>query len=130
MATNIAFKNNILIVCNIINVIYHVPQIIKTYRTKSVKDFDPYYLFLGNLHSLCWVMYSISDNNYLMLFNSCVTVFSISFVSYYKITSYISDYYNKKNLSKLDINIENSDTNTNTNTNTNNNKIIIVNNGE
>jgi uncharacterized protein with PQ loop repeat len=122
MATNIAFKNNILIVCNIINVIYHVPQIIKTYRTKSVKDFDPYYLFLGNLHSLCWVMYSISDNNYLMLFNSCITVFSISFVSYYKITSYISDYYNKKNLSKLDINIENSDTN--------NNKIIIVNNGE
>ena len=122
MATNIAFKNNILIVCNIINVIYHVPQIIKTYRTKSVKDFDPYYLFLGNLHSLCWVMYSISDNNYLMLFNSCITVFSISFVSYYKITSYISDYYNKKNLSKLDINIENSDIN--------NNKIIIVNNGE
>jgi len=122
MATNIAFKNNILIVCNIINVIYHVPQIIKTYKTKSVKDFDPYYLFLGNLHSLCWVMYSISDNNYLMLFNSCVTVFSISFVSYYKITSYISDYYNKKNLSKLDINIENSDIN--------NNKIIIVNNGE
>jgi len=128
MATNIAFKNNILIVCNIINVIYHVPQIIKTYRTKSVKDFDPYYLFLGNLHSLCWVMYSISDNNYLMLFNSCITVFSISFVSYYKITSYISDYYNKKNLSKLDINIENNDTNTDTNTN--NNKIIIVNNGE
>jgi len=122
MATNIAFKNNILIVCNIINVIYHVPQIIKTYRTKSVKDFDPYYLFLGNLHSLCWVMYSISDNNYLMLFNSCITVFSISFVSYYKITSYISDYYNKKNLTSLSINIENSDTN--------NNKIIIVNNGE
>ena len=121
MATNIAFKNNILIVCNIINVIYHVPQIIKTYKTKSVKDFDPYYLFLGNLHSLCWVMYSISDNNYLMLFNSCITVFSISFVSYYKITSYISDYYSKKNLS-LSINIENSDTN--------NNKIITVNNGE
>ena len=122
MATNIAFKNNILIVCNIINVIYHVPQIIKTYRTKSVKDFDPYYLFLGNLHSLCWVMYSISDNNYLMLFNSCVTVFSISFVSYYKITSYISEYYNNMNLIKLAINSENSDIN--------NNKIIIVNNGE
>jgi len=122
MTTNIAFKNNILIVCNIINVIYHVPQIIKTYRTKSVKDFDPYYLFLGNLHSLCWVMYSISDNNYLMLFNSCVTVFSISFVSYYKISSYISEYYSKKNLSSIAINSENI--------NTNNNKIIIVNNGE
>lgn len=128
MTTNIAFKNNILIVCNIINVIYHVPQIVKTYRTKSVKDFDPYYLFLGNLHSLCWVMYSISDNNYLMLFNSCITVFSISFVSYYKITSYISEYYNKNNLSNLAINSENTDTDTNTDTN--NHKIIIVNNGE
>jgi uncharacterized protein with PQ loop repeat len=99
-----------------------VPQIIKTYRTKSVKDFDPYYLLLGNLHSLCWVMYSISDNNYLMLFNSCITAFSISFVSYYKISSYISEYYSKKNLSSIAINSENI--------NTNNNKIIIVNNGE
>ena len=101
MTTNIAFKNNILIVCNIINVIYHVPQIVKTYKTKSVKDFDPYYLFLGNLHSFCWVLYSIEDNNSLMIFNSCVTMFSISFVSYYKIYSCISDYYKKKQLANV-----------------------------
>lgn len=44
------YKNSVLIVCNVINVIYHVPQIVKTYKTKSVKDFDSYYLFLGNLH--------------------------------------------------------------------------------
>ena len=50
------YKNTILILCNVINVIYHVPQIVKTYKTKSVKDFDPYYLFLSNLHSICWVL--------------------------------------------------------------------------
>ena len=46
MSVVYTYKNNILVVCNVINVIYHFPQIIKTYKTKSVKDFDPYYLFL------------------------------------------------------------------------------------
>lgn len=101
MTANPSIKNNILIVCNIINVVYHVPQIIRTYNTKSVKDFDPYYLFLGNLHSFCWVLYSIADNNNLMIFNSCVTMFSISFVTYYKINTYIVEYYNKKKLGNL-----------------------------
>ena len=45
MSVNNSIKNSILVACNVINVIYHVPQIIKTYRTKSVKDFDSYYLF-------------------------------------------------------------------------------------
>lgn len=109
MSVTYTYKNSILVVCNVINVIYHLPQIIKTYKTKSVKDFDPYYLFLGNLHSFCWVLYSIEDNNSLMIFNSCVTMFSISFVSYYKIHSYISDYYNKKKLINVDVNIETND---------------------
>lgn len=90
------YKNIILIMCNVINVIYHVPQIIKTYRTKSVKDFDSYYLFLGNIHSFCWILYGIVDNNSLMIFNSCVSMFSISFVSYYKIHSFISEHYKSK----------------------------------
>ena len=93
--TNI-YKNSLLIVCNVINVIYHVPQIIKTYKTKSVNDFDSRYLFLGNLHSFCWVLYGIEDRNGLMIFNSCVSIFSISFVSYYKIQSYIVEYKKRK----------------------------------
>ena len=90
------YKNTILILCNVINVIYHIPQIVKTYKTKSVKDFDPYYLFLSNLHSICWVLYGIEDKNNLMIFNSCVSIFSISFVSYYKINYFIIRYNNKK----------------------------------
>jgi uncharacterized protein with PQ loop repeat len=101
---NNTYKSGILIACNVINVIYHVPQIIKTYRTKSVKDFDSWYLFLGNLHSFCWVLYSIEDNNGLMMFNSCVTMFSISFVSYYKICSFINEHY-MKNIIKNEKNI-------------------------
>jgi len=93
---NNTYKSGILIACNVINIIYHVPQIIKTYRTKSVKDFDSWYLFLGNLHSFCWVLYSIEDNNSLMMFNSCVTMFSISFVTYYKICSFINEHYKSK----------------------------------
>jgi uncharacterized protein with PQ loop repeat len=113
MSTNNTIKNSILVACNVINVIYHVPQIIKTYRTKSVKDFDSWYLFLGNLHSFCWVLYSIEDRNGLMIFNSCVTMFSISFVSYYKIHSYIIELYKNKiikNEKNIDANsVANSD---------------------
>lgn len=101
MSVSNTYKSSILIVCNVINVIYHVPQIIKTYKTKSVKDFDSYYLFLGNLHSFCWVLYGIEDRNGLMIFNSCVTMFSSSFVSYYKIHSYIIEYYSKKTITSL-----------------------------
>lgn len=115
MSVNNSIKNSILVACNVINVIYHVPQIIKTYRTKSVKDFDSYYLFLGNLHSFCWVLYSIEDKNSLMIFNSCVTMFSISFVSYYKIHSYIIELYKNK-IIKNDKNIHtNSDANSDAN---------------
>ena len=113
MSVTYTYKNSILVVCNVINVIYHLPQIIKTYKTKSVKDFDTYYLFLGNLHSFCWVLYGIEDNNGLMIFNSCVTMFSISFVSYYKIHSCISDYYNKKILANIDVNNNNNNKETN-----------------
>ena len=123
MGVTYTYKNSILVVCNVINVIYHLPQIIKTYKTKSVKDFDPYYLFLGNLHSFCWVLYSIEDNNNLMIFNSCVTMFSISFVSYYKINYYISDYYKNKKLNNLDTN---ANANTDANTDANSVKIISV----
>ena len=115
MSVTYTYKNSILVVCNVINVIYHLPQIIKTYKTKSVKDFDPYYLFLGNLHSFCWVLYSIEDNNSLMIFNSCVTMFSISFVSYYKINTYIVEYYNKKKLANIDVNNNNNNNNKETN---------------
>ena len=124
MSVSNTYKNNILVVCNVINVIYHLPQIIKTYKTKSVKDFDSYYLFLGNLHSFCWVLYSIEDNNSLMIFNSCVTMFSISFVSYYKIHYYISEHCNKKKLAN--ITSINREINTEINTETNIHKIISV----
>ena len=97
MSVNNTYKNNILIICNVINVTYHLPQIVKTYRTKSVKDFDSWYLFLGNLHSICWVLYGIEDRNSLMIFNSCVSIFTISFVGYYKLHSFIIEWYKLKN---------------------------------
>jgi len=126
MSVTYTYKNIILLVCNVINVIYHLPQIIKTYKTKSVKDFDPYYLFLGNLHSFCWVLYSIEDNNSLMIFNSCVTMFSISFVSYYKIHSCIIEFYKNKNLNNLPITITNTENNKENNKENNSHKIITV----
>lgn len=122
MSVNNTIKNSILVACNVINVIYHVPQIIKTYRTKSVKDFDSWYLFLGNLHSFCWVLYSIEDRNGLMIFNSCVTMFSISFVSYYKIHSYIIELYKNKIIK----NEKNIDTNANSVANSDANKTVTI----
>ena len=105
MSTHNTYKYSVLIICNVINVIYHLPQIIKTYKTQSVTDFDPYYLFLGNLHSFCWVLYGIEDNNGLMIFNSCFSMFSISFVSYYKIRNYIRECNSSKSIKETRVDV-------------------------
>ena len=97
MSVNNTYSKGLLVACNVINVAYHLPQIIKTYRTKSVKDFDAWYLFLSITHSFCWVLYGIEENNPLMIFNTSVTIFAVSFISYYKFTAYISNLYNLKN---------------------------------
>ena len=57
---NVSITMNILlIVANIINLFYNIPQMFQTYKTKSTRDFSTLFLILRIIGNLIWVAYSI-----------------------------------------------------------------------
>jgi len=92
--------NAFLIIANILNLLYNVPQMVRTYRRKSAKDFSGWFLSLRIVGNFIWVAYAIEINSLLMLINNIVTVSSSFFIGYYK----MKDYINKDKKIENDIN--------------------------
>ena len=92
--------NVFLVLANIINLIYNIPQMVKTYQTKSTRDFSAWFLFLRVVGNLIWVAYAIELDSLLFLLNNIVTVLASLFVGFYKVREmiaaevYNSDVYN------------------------------------
>jgi MtN3 and saliva related transmembrane protein len=76
--------NIFLILANIINIIYNVPQVIKTYKTKSTKDFSEWFIFMRIVGNTIWVVYSCEIQNIQLLINTTITVLASFFIAYYK----------------------------------------------
>ena len=82
---NVSLTMNIfIIIANIINLFYNIPQMIKTYRTKSTRDFSALFIILRIIANIIWLAYSIEINSFLMLINNLVTVIASVFIGYYK----------------------------------------------
>ena len=77
--------NVFLVIGNIINLVYNIPQIVKTYKTKSTKDFSPTFLFMRVIGNCIWLAYSIELQEFLFMVSNVVSVFSSIFISYYKV---------------------------------------------
>jgi MtN3 and saliva related transmembrane protein len=88
--------NAFIIIANIINIIYNIPQMMKTYKTKSTRDFSATFLFLRIIGNSIWIGYSIEIDSLMMLINNLVTVFASLFIGYYKVIELYSDYKQKK----------------------------------
>ena len=84
--------NAFLIVANIINIIYNIPQVMKTYKTKSTKDFSGWFIFMRIFGNTIWFVYSVEINNIQMIINNIITVLSSLFLGYYKCLEYKDDY--------------------------------------
>jgi MtN3 and saliva related transmembrane protein len=85
MDPNVSETMNVfLIIANIINIFYNIPQMVHTYKTKSTKDFDVWFVILRIVGNMIWMVYAIDKNSLLMLINNSVTVFSSLFIGYYK----------------------------------------------
>jgi uncharacterized protein with PQ loop repeat len=84
--------NIFIIIGNFITVFQNVPQIIKTYKVKSTRDFSSIFLFMRLAACFIWGAYSIEINSLLMLINNLITLSSTIFIGYYKINEIISDY--------------------------------------
>ena len=94
--------NVFLVLGNIINLIYNIPQMVKNYKSKSTGDFSPTFLFMRVAGNVIWLAYSIELNEFLFLFSNVVSVFSSVFISYYKVVEIIqsrkADVYSDDNV--------------------------------
>lgn len=96
---NVSITMNVfLVIANIINIIYNVPQIIKTYKTKSTRDFSGWFISLRIIGNVIWVGYAIEVDSMLMLINNVVTVVASIFIGYYKCLELYTDKTYKKNI--------------------------------
>lgn len=86
--TTLSYENILLIVANIINLVYNVPQMVRTYKTKSAKDFDVWFLGLRIFYNFLWILYGIEVKSMLVGLNSIVTILATLFISYYKFLDY------------------------------------------
>lgn len=77
--------NVFLVIANIINLIYNIPQMVKTYQTKSTNDFSSTFLFMRVVGNTIWLAYSIELNTFLFLLSNIVSVGSSIFISFYKV---------------------------------------------
>lgn len=87
MDQNVSLTMNIfIIIANILNLFYNIPQMVLTYKRKTTKDISSTFLFLRIIGNSIWIGYAVEVSSFLMLLNNCVTVFSSLFVGYYKIS--------------------------------------------
>ena len=87
---NVSTTTNVfLVIANIINLFYNIPQMYKTYKCKSTKDFSTTFLLLRIIGNTIWIEYAIEVNSLLMLTNNIVTVISSLFIGYYKLNEII-----------------------------------------
>ena len=133
---NVSLTMNIfIIIANIINVVYNIPQMVKTYKCKSTKDLSSWFLFLRIIGNSIWIGYAIEVDSMMILINTCVTVFSSIFIGYYKVLELNRDRleknnqkllpnYKNVNYSKCNNEFETSNENSNSNKNSNNNNTI------
>ena len=83
---NVSMTMNVfIIIANIINIVYNIPQIVKTYQRKTTQDLSSWFIFLRIVGNSIWIGYAIEIDSMMMLINTIVTVGSSVFIAYYKI---------------------------------------------
>jgi MtN3 and saliva related transmembrane protein len=82
--------NVFLVIANVLNLVYNIPQMVKTYKTKSTGDFSELFLLLRIVGNTIWIGYAIEIDSMLVLINNLVTVLSSIFIGFYKVKEIIN----------------------------------------
>ncbi len=88
--------NIFVIIANVINIVYNIPQMVTTYKRKSTKDLSSWFLFLRIIGNSIWMGYAIEVDSMMMLINNIITVFSSIFIAYYKVLELHKEKMDKK----------------------------------
>ena len=76
--------NVFIVIANILNLAYNIPQMLKTYQRKTTADISGMFLSLRFVTTIIWIAYAIEINSLLFLINNIVTIISTLFIGYYK----------------------------------------------
>ncbi len=105
---NVSTSTNIfMIIANIINLFYNIPQMYKTYKCKSTKDFSVTFIILRIVANIIWIDYAVEIDSMLMLLNNAVTVIATIFIGYYKALEVWNEYKNNREDSVVLVNTGN-----------------------
>jgi uncharacterized protein with PQ loop repeat len=81
---NVGYTMNIfLVIANILNIVYNIPQIVKTCKTRSTKDLSGWFIFLRIIANAIWVGYSIEVESTMMLINNLISVVSSMIIGWF-----------------------------------------------
>ena len=96
---NVSTSMNVfIIIANVLNLFYNIPQMCTTYKRKSTKDISPTFLLLRFVSNNIWIVYAIEINSVLFLINNVVTVIATAFIGYYKICELLLESKIKNNI--------------------------------
>ena len=94
---NVSMTMNVfVIIANIINLVYNIPQMVTTYKRKSTKDLSSWFIFLRIVGNSIWIGYAIEIDSMMMLINNIITVSSSIFIAYYKVLELYKERLEKK----------------------------------
>ena len=83
---SISLQLNIaLIIGNVICIAYNIPQMIRTYKTRSTTDIDIWFIIFRIVGNVPFVAYSIIIENANLLISYTFSVFSSIFILYFKL---------------------------------------------
>ncbi len=101
--------NVFLVIANVINLVYNIPQVVKTCKTKSTKDFSGWFLSLRFIGNTIWIAYAVEVDSLLMLINNIVTVIASGIIGGIMVQNMYKEYklkqYNILNNPNDDIDI-------------------------
>jgi uncharacterized protein with PQ loop repeat len=85
MDPNVGIEMNVfLILGNIICIGYNVPQMIHTYRSKSTRDINSWFIILRIIGNSPFVAYSICTGEVNLFISYSFAIFSSIFIGYFK----------------------------------------------
>jgi uncharacterized protein with PQ loop repeat len=97
---NVSLTMNVfIIIANIINIVYNIPQMVKTYQRKTTQDLSSWFIFLRIVGNSIWIGYAIEIDSMMLFINTIVTVGSSVFIAYYKIIELYKERMEKNMLS-------------------------------
>ena len=98
--------NAFMIIVNMINILYTVPQMITIYRINSVRDIDTIYLIPRIIINIILIAFAVEIKNLLFLICMIITTIGSLYIGYYKILNIIED-NKKQRINKLLENLKN-----------------------